>query len=182
MGLSKIQIGFIAVGFISPAIYFLINKELEKLETSTKAQKNLRAFLIMIQYAEGTFGKDAYNKLFGGGLFTDFSRHPNTVISKWGIKSTAAGAYQILFGTWSEIREKLKLLDFSPLSQDKAAVELIKRRRALDDVYAGRFSQALAKCKKEWASLPGAGYNQRERSKESLVSVYKIAGGSILYT
>jgi lysozyme len=101
MGLSKIQIGCIAAGFISPAIYFFINKELEKLETSTKAQKNLRAFLIMIQYAEGTFGKDAYNKLFGGGLFTDFTRHPNTVISKWGIKSTAAGAYQILFGTWS---------------------------------------------------------------------------------
>ena len=167
-----------AGGLSLPALYLLVRKTLKQVETS-KQQKNLRAFLIMIQYSEGTFGKDAYRKLYGGGLFDDFSRHPDTPVTKWGLTSTAAGAYQILNKTWLEIQQKLKLPDFSPLSQDRAAIELIRRRKALDDVNAGRFSEAISKCRKEWGSLPGAGYNQKERSITSLVSVYKIAGGSI---
>ena len=132
----------------------------------------------MIQYSEGTFGKDGYRKLYGGGLFNDLSKHPDTKVTKWGITSTAAGAYQILSKTWNEIQAKLKLPDFSPLSQDKAAIELIRRRKALEDVMAGRFAQAIAKCKKEWASLPGAGYGQNEKNVKSLMAVYKIAGGN----
>lgn len=178
MTLNKYQWGAIAAGLFAPALYFLIKNEIKKVEQLSKAQKNLRAFLIMIQYAEGTFGANAYRKLFGGGLFTDYSTHPNIAVTKSSITSTAAGAYQILNKTWMEIQQKLKLPDFSPASQDKAAIELIRRRKALDDVYAGRFLQAIEKCKKEWASLPGAGYNQRERSTTSLLSVYKIAGGT----
>ncbi|HEV8283824.1 MAG TPA: glycoside hydrolase family 104 protein [Chitinophagaceae bacterium] len=145
----------------------------------TTEQKNLKAFLIMIQYSEGTYGKDAYRKLYGGGVFNDFSKHPDTPITKYGITSTAAGAYQILFRTWQELQQKLRLPDFSPESQDKAAIELIKRRRALDDVMAGRFAQAIIKCRKEWASLPGAGYNQTEKDPKALAAVYKLAGGNI---
>ncbi|TCZ68362.1 muramidase [Flaviaesturariibacter aridisoli] len=145
-------------------------------QSSTEA-KNLRAFLVMIQYAEGTFGKDAYRKVFGGGTVSSLNWHPNMPITKGGITSTAAGAYQILGKTWAEISGKLRLTDFGPESQDKAAVELIRRRKALSDVLAGRFGAAITKCRKEWASLPGAGYNQRERSKQSLLAVYKIAGG-----
>lgn len=145
----------------------------------TAAQKNLKAFLIMIQYSEGTLGKDAYRKLYGGGTVDDLSSHPNRPVSKWGITSTAAGAYQILNKTWKGLSQELRLKDFSPQSQDRAAIELIARRKALDDVMAGRFSQAIIKCRKEWASLPGAGYNQSEKSPEALAKVYKIAGGSI---
>ena len=152
------------------------------MEQASKAQSNLRAFLIMIQYSEGTFGKDAYRKLFGGGLFTDFSKHPNIPLTRGSLTSTAAGAYQILYKTWLEVQQKLGLTDFSPSSQDKAAIALIKRRKALEDVLAGRFSQAIEKCRKEWASLPGAGYNQRERSANSLLSIYKIAGGTAIAT
>ena len=143
----------------------------------TTAQKNLKAFLLMIQYSEGTAGSNAYRTLYGGGLFKDFSHHPNTRITKYGITSTAAGAYQILYRTWTEIAQKLKLTDFSPVSQDKAAIELIKRRKALEDVMAGRFSIAIGKCRKEWASLPGAGYGQNENSVQSLLAVYQMAGG-----
>lgn len=150
------------------------------MDKAAAAYKNLRAFLIMIQYAEGTFGKDGYNKMYGGGLFKDMSKHPNTAISKWGITSTAAGAYQILNKTWKEMQGKLKLPDFSAVSQDKAAIELIKRRKALDDVYAGRFAEAIVKCRKEWASLPGAGYGQNEKNIKTLLAVIKAAGGSIV--
>lgn len=179
MKFSNHQLGIIVAGLFTPALYFLLKDKMKKMDKTTIAFKNLRAFLIMIQYAEGTFGKDGYNKLYGGSLFQDMSNHPNTVKTKWGITSTAAGAYQILNKTWLEIQKKLGLPDFSAVSQDKAAIELIRRRKALDDVYAGRFLTAIEKCKKEWASLPGAGYNQKERSTTSLTSVYKIAGGTI---
>jgi lysozyme len=146
----------------------------------TVAQKNLKAFLIMIQYSEETLGKDAYRKLYGGGVFDDLSKHPNRPVSKWGITSTAAGAYQILNKTWQGLAQELKLPDFSPQSQDRAAIELIARRKALDDVLAGRFAQAINKCRKEWASLPGAGYNQSEKSAKTLTQVYKAAGGTLV--
>lgn len=134
----------------------------------------------MIQYSEGTIGSNAYNKLYGGGIFNDLSQHPNTKVTKWGVTSTAAGAYQILNKTWQGLAQELKLKDFSAQSQDRAAIELIARRKALDDVMAGRFSQAILKCSKEWASLPGAGYNQSEKSAKTLAQVYKAAGGTLV--
>ena len=178
MKLSNYQLGAIAAGLLTPALFFLLKESISKMDTNSRAYKNLKAFLIMIQYAEGTFGKDGYRKLYGGGFFNDLSMHPNTPVTKWGITSTAAGAYQILNKTWNELQAKLKLPDFSPLSQDKAAIELIKRRKALEDVMAGRFAQAIQKCRKEWASLPGAGYGQNEKNVKSLMAVYKIAGGN----
>lgn len=177
MKLSNYQWGAIVAGLFAPPLYFLL-KQKTSMDTNSRAYKNLKAFLIMIQYSEGTFGKDGYRKLYGGGLFNDLSKHPDTKVTKWGITSTAAGAYQILSKTWNEIQSKLKLPDFSPLSQDKAAIELIRRRKALEDVMAGRFAQAIAKCKREWASLPGAGYGQNEKNVKSLIAVYKIAGGN----
>lgn len=173
---STLKTGTVVAGATLTALLFLLKIKMDK---TAIAFKNLRAFLIMIQYSEGTFGKDSYNKLYGGGLFQDFSRHPNSPQTKWGLTSTAAGAYQILNKTWNEVQAKLKLTDFSPVSQDKAAIELIRRRKALDDVYAGRWAQAIAKCRKEWASLPGAGYGQNENAPNRLLSVYKIAGGSL---
>src|SRR5262245_12539239 len=98
-----------------PVLFLLIKRK-----KMTVAEKNLKAFLAMIRYSEGTFSKDGYRKLYGGGLFTDFSNHPNTPITKWGITSTAAGAYQILVRTWQELQSKLKLTDFSPANQDRA--------------------------------------------------------------
>jgi muramidase (phage lysozyme) len=168
------QNALVVAGLTLPALLLLMMN----MNKTTVAFKNIRAFLIMIQYAEGTYGKDGYRTLYGGSLFNDFSRHPNSPQTKWGITSTAAGAYQILNKTWVELQAKLKLPDFSPVSQDKAAIELIRRRKALDDVYAGRWSQAIAKCRKEWASLPGAGYGQNEKNITNLLAVIKVAGGS----
>lgn len=170
---STLKTGMVVAGVTLPALLFL----LFKMNKTEVAYKNIRAFLIMIQHAEGTYGKDGYRKLYGGGYFNDYSKHPNTKVTKWGITSTAAGAYQILSKTWAELQTKLKLPDFSPVSQDKAAIELIRRRNALEDVYAGRFIQAIAKCRKEWASLPGAGYGQNEKNVTSLLAVIKASGG-----
>ena len=183
MNLPKPYWATILAGLSIPAILLLL-----KAKIAANAQHvvqhnpyaNLKAFLIMIQYSEGTYGKDAYNMLYGGQLFTDYSDHPNSPVSKWGITSTAAGAYQILYRTWQGVQQSLGLQDFSPLSQDRAAIELIRRRGALDDALAGRFSIAVDKCRKEWASLPGAGYGQQERSLDILAMVYQQAGGQLI--
>jgi muramidase (phage lysozyme) len=96
-----------------------------------------------------------------------------------GISSSAAGAYQIIRRAWDGVRAKLGLPDFSPACQDAAALKLIRQRGALTDVRAGRFGVAVDKCKKEWASLPGASYGQHENTLARVQSAYTVAGGYI---
>lgn len=139
------------------------------------AQRNVRAFLDTIAYSEGA----DYNTLVGGGTFDDFSDHPRRYITvRPGLVSSAAGRYQFLARTWDGLRARLGLPDFSPASQDAGAIELIRQRGALRDVQAGRFASAIDKVRPIWASLPGAGYGQPERSFQQLQAVYAQAGGS----
>lgn len=136
---------------------------------------NVQAFLRMIRAGEGTAGANGYRTLFGGQLFSGYDDHPRITVTAGGYTSTAAGAYQILSRTW----DGLGLADFSPASQDLAAVMLIRRRGALADVLAGRIERAILKCAKEWASLPGSTYGQPTISLSRALSVYAQAGGSL---
>jgi muramidase (phage lysozyme) len=146
-------------------------------------QANERAFLDMLSVSEGTYGHgdNGYNVLVGGDLFQGYAKHPNVLVTlnKAGLKSTAAGRYQFLKRTWDSLAAKLRLTDFSPAAQDIAALELIAERGAADDVRSGRFADAVAKCAPLWASLPGAGYGQRENALKSLEAAYIRAGGRI---
>ena len=67
--------------------------------------------------------------------------------------------------------------DFSPMNQDLGAVALILGRKALDDVIAGRFEQAVIKCNREWASLPGSPYGQPVVTMAKARQVYEAFGG-----
>jgi muramidase (phage lysozyme) len=142
---------------------------------------NLRAFLALIRWCEGTSGPYGYQTLFGGETFDSFADHPRRVVRKTiggqPISSSAAGAYQFLQSTWDDCVKALKLKDFSPESQDQAAIYLIKRRGALEDVEAGRLEQALAKCAKEWASLPGSPYGQPTKTLDACRAMYLKVGG-----
>lgn len=160
----------------------------------TDYSTNERAFLRTIRHAEGTSGANGYRTLFGGSLFSGWSDHPRRAVQftdqagrrLW---TTAAGAYQFMavsplptggstrVDTWDRIKRKLSLPDFSPASQDAAALELIREAGALADVRAGRFATAISKCRGIWASLPGAGYSQPEKSLAELSRVYQQAGG-----
>lgn len=111
---------------------------------------NMRAMLDTISWAEGA----DYNTLFGSSTFSSYEDHPRRTITKGGFSSTAAGRYQFLSTTWDEVAAQLKLPDFSPESQDLAAVQLIKNRGAFDAVEAGDIPQALLSLSYEWASLP----------------------------
>jgi len=147
---------------------------------------NVCAFLDLIAWSEGTDNgrqptKDrGYDVVVGGGLFDSYADHPRRLISlpQLGIKSTAAGRYQILSRYWDHYRKSLGLTGgFTPENQDRIALQLIRECRALDDIKAGRIEQAIDKCRSRWASLPGAGYGQHEHKVGPLLAAYSKAGG-----
>lgn len=134
---------------------------------------NVQTYLAMIREYESK--KNGYNALYGNGRFDDFSRHPN-VRRQFREKSgkvnytTAAGAYQMLGSTWGRTAKRLGLTDFTPHSQDVAAVYLIKESKALDDVMNGQWDAALRKTSPVWASLPYSPYDQPSRSKKDAMA------------
>jgi muramidase (phage lysozyme) len=144
---------------------------------------NRQAFLDMISHSEGTFGRgdNGYNVLVGGCLFNSYEDHPRKliVLNKAGLKSTAAGRYQLLSRYFDAYKKQLKLTDFSPAAQDAIAIQQIKECKALDDVDAGRIELAVKKCARIWASLPGAGYGQHENNMEFILAAYTKAGGTL---
>lgn len=147
---------------------------------------NYKAFLDVISHAEGTFGKgdNGYNVLAGFTFFTSYADHPRIPVhlAGVGIVTTAAGRYQILEHTYDSYREQLHLPDFSPASQDAIALQMLKEAKALDSLRAGDFEIAVARAAHLWASLPGAGYGQREVQLPILSGWYIQSGGNFAPT
>ena len=149
---------------------------------------NVKAFLMTIRYAEGTAGPNGYRTMYTGKLFNSFDKHPDVnncaMLGGRNLCSTAAGAYQFLTTTYNPVAQKLNLPDFSPASQDLAAVELLKGVNAYDDVVAGRFDSAVFKSSKEWASLPDKSgvsvYGQPVKGLGELKAEFQKAGGKIV--
>lgn len=145
---------------------------------------NLWATLATIRVAEGTPDADGYRRIYGGALFDDFSDHPRkmqtfTFRNGKTVTSDAAGAYQFLSTTWDEAARALGLPDFSPESQDIAAIWLIRRRGALNDILAGRLESALNKLSYEWASLPPGRYGQPVKTADEVAQLFIENGGSL---
>ncbi len=157
---------------------------------SINITQNQRAFLDMLSKSEGTSTSkatknDGYDVIVSGvdgaHIFTDYSTHPNKLITvnKAGLKSTAAGRYQLLYRYYVAYKKQLGLPDFSPVSQDRIALEQIKEQGAIADIEAGRIQAAINKCSNIWASLPGNNYNQAQRSVAWLTAAFKAGGGSV---
>ncbi len=149
---------------------------------------NQTAFLDMIAFSEGTASvghRNGYDVIVGSTpslmrRIDSFDDHPRVTMqlnsTLW---SSAAGRYQIIAGTWAVLKMRLKLPDFSPASQDMAAIELIREKGAIDMIDAGKITDAIIACATIWASFPGAGYSQRENAFSALLAAYKQAGGSV---
>lgn len=163
--------------------------ELPNLET------NIAAMLSAIRESEGTArAGDPYRVCYAyKHTIASFTDHP-AITGEWrgeplsaamcagaglgpGCVSTAAGAYQIVKPTWQRMKAKLGLADFGPASQDAAAVQLLKERGALAYLERGDFAGAVNAARKEWASLPGAGYGQGEKTIAWLTDKFTAAGG-----
>ena len=138
---------------------------------------NVKAFLDMISHAEGTYGHgdNGYNVRWGGTLFNSYTTHPWHVqewSSKDGKKHSPAGRYQILVGTYDANVAKCGG-DFSPASQDKIAIFLLKYRKAYDLVVAGKPAEAIKKLPNEWSSL-----RPSVHSEATLLKWYEQHGGT----
>lgn len=139
-----------------------------------------RALLNTIRYAEGTWAggsEKGYRTLFGGGTVDDLSRHPDRVVRTKRYASAAAGAYQFMPFTWDGVTQELGLRDFSPTSQDQAAIHLVKRRGALATFdKEGLSPNVVNKLAPEWASFPthkgGSFYGQPNKKFDDLRRFY----------
>lgn len=154
--------------------------------TCEEVGKNVCAFLDMIAYAEIgpkllAESDNGYNVIVGGDTFDSYADHPRILVPlpRLGIKSTAAGRYQLLARYWNVYKRQLGLKDFSPISQDLVAIRQIKEQRALEDIKDGQFEEAVRKVRNIWASMPSAGYGQHEHKMEALAKVFTLHGGEI---
>lgn len=160
-------------------------------------EANLKAFLDMIAISELQRGliavsDNGYNVIVGSSpawphLFRakadgtpDYSDHPRVLVAlRPGLRSTAAGRYQLLARFYDAYKKKLGLPDFSPASQDAIAIQQIKECHALDAIQEGYFDDAVVNCAHIWASLPGSGYGQRENKMAVVRGFYLDAGGQL---
>ena len=137
---------------------------------------NVKAFLDMISHAEGTYGKgdNGYNVRYGGTLFEGYSTHPWHVKpwSTGGGKHTPAGRYQIIVGTFDSNKASCGG-DFSPSSQDRIAVAIMKSvRGSYSDVVKGDPKTAINKLKSStWTGL-------KAFSEATLLKWYEQHGGT----
>lgn len=146
---------------------------------------NLKAFLDTIAHSE--IGEhllansdNGYNVLVGGKLFNGYADHPRKLVDLGnGLKSTAAGRYQILARYFDVYKKTLGLKDFGYEAQDAIAIQMIKEQRALVPIENGQFDLAVERCRNIWASLPGAGYGQHENRLADLRTAYTQAGGAL---
>jgi len=151
--------------------------------SNISSSANLKAFLMVIRYAEGTDSSDGYQIQYTGTRFYDFADHPRIArcgnIRGKSVCSTAAGAYQFLETTWDEVAYAVGATDFSPASQDRGAMELIYRAGAMSDVESGNIPKAIAKLANVWASFPrwngdaNGSYSQSVVSMDELLQVFR---------
>ncbi len=153
---------------------------LEKFRQTPEGQRLLKT----IRFAEGTAGPKGYQTMFGGGTFSDLSRHPDRVIRSGGYASAAAGAYQFLPGTWQSQASRLGLKGFGPEEQDIAALSLARNRLmdigGLETVRKEGLSKRVAAAlSPEWASFPTESgrsyYGQPVKSLSALQQYYGSA-------
>jgi muramidase (phage lysozyme) len=148
-----------------------------KLEQAREALKNpnVTLFLDMLEPAEGV--GHGYATMFGNTKLDSLVDHPRKLVEFTDSngkknKSSAAGRYQFIQGTWDDVAATLKLPDFGPDSQDLGAVELIRRAGALPAVLSGDFDTAVKLLGKTWASLPSSTYPQPKRSMEYIKNFF----------
>lgn len=138
----------------------------------------VRKYLDVVAMAEGV--KHGYNTIFGNERFSNLNAHPNVrkQFKQTDGKvnyTTAAGRYQFLKPTWDGLTRQYGLKDFSPQSQDIAAIGLLIQNGALPHILKGDYQTATQKSGRTWASLPSSPYAQPKRSQ---AEIDKFLGGS----
>ena len=144
---TKSQLAKASLEYLQKARYkadakFTLNQGGSSADISPRARALLEAIA-------GPESGGEYNVRYGGAggkkYFTDFSHHPAVFETRPdGRKSSAAGKYQITYTTWLEVQKALHLPDFSPASQDRAAIWIAERDYRARNPDGPTFQEALA--------------------------------------
>ena len=164
-----------------------------------EVSRRVAAFLYMIRACEHVYPRDvvgnaAYGIFYGGARFYDFSDHPtitgelrtvklsDAVCAASGLGpgcvSSAAGAYQFIRPTWTRLRDRYGLPDFSPASQDEAATRLLDELGVVSMLRDGDVTAAIAEASGTWASLPGS--RAQQGPKTALYALDRFSEGLTL--
>lgn len=158
---------------------------MSRISASEAGGVNVVAFLDTIAQSEIgaallAASDDGYDVIVGSTaakpvLFPSYADHPRVRVQLGKIVSTAAGRYQFLGSTWDALARKLELPDFSPESQDRGCIQLLRECGALACLQAGMIPDAIRHAAPIWASLPGAGYGQHENKMMQVLSWFEAA-------
>lgn len=135
----------------------------------------IRALLATIRRYESG---DDYSVLYGGGHFSDFSRHPNVRVPFTNPAtgkadfSTAAGAYQINFPTYVDFAARMGVSDFTPETQDAMALAILRNLGAVRALENNDVPLAFTLAGRRWASMPGSTAQQGAKSINTVVAFY----------
>lgn len=142
---------------------------------------NVQAFYMVVRKTESSMDDRGYFMVNGRPDLTDLSRHPyeGMLTTKGG---RAAGAPQFIPSTWGDMVAKFDLPDFSRQSQDIGYIGCLQKRHALEDVLAGRFDDAVVKCRLEWTSLPNAGESNPKWTMNLARALFVQKGGTLVGT
>lgn len=138
------------------------------------------AFKPVIRYGESNLTDRAYHLRYPNTYFASLAQHPKVFVPlPDGKKSSAAGAYQITWTTWSELVDKYGFASFGIAEQEEACTALIARCGALPLLLAGDVAGAIAAARLTWTSLPGAAENTRRAwTMQAALDLYHRALGA----
>lgn len=139
-----------------------------------RADPYVQQMLTLLSRTEGTYDAKNPYAVYGGkreNQLTSFADHPRDA-GRWTFKdnsgrqmgSTAAGRYQIIKKTWDGVSRQYGIKDFSPMSQDLAAIGLMVNSGVMPLILKGDIRGAASRLGGVWASLPSSRYNQAKRS------------------
>lgn len=190
-------------GAVGIGLYLMSNNKTATDYTDTLAGLSTldqaRAMLTVIRKHESA--NDYARVAFDPFRVTDFSQHPGAPAMRAshppfhiltdaqcaaagfgpGCHTSASGAYQLTWSTWNQISTRLALTDFSPASQDAAALQLLIDLGALDALMDGDVEKAflLSGQLKGWASMPGSKAGQGNISMETALAEFTADGGTV---
>jgi muramidase (phage lysozyme) len=154
---------------------YIYRPHVERSSVKLLFSPTVSAFLDTIGYAEGT--GDRYDYIYTHKVFFSYNGHPRDLQCSAGLCSDAAGRYQFLSTTWDGIRKRLGLSDFSPPSQDRAAVQLMKDvgcYKFVENINGPEtFSRAASCVSGQWASFPSSQYGQKKYSSSHLYEKFR---------
>lgn len=163
--------------------------------TAAKYGPNIPRFLDLLAFSEGTSMasksasglyslNDGYDLIVAGPagperFETGYADHPfakgrPAKLVRPGLESTASGRYQVLLHFFEAYKVQLGLPDFSPLSQDEVAVQMMHECGAITLLQNGALPQAMTACNSRWASLPGNTDGQGGRSMQALLNEWSV--------